>query len=82
MARLIAMSQQEEKQNNRRMRTHAGQRSAKQTSHPYNKQRPYPSPHKESSDMALLKIIDRSVLAETARYLYEPLPVEKFKWQR
>lgn len=79
MARLIAMSQQEEKQNNRRMRTHAGQRSPKPTFHPYNKQRPYPSSHKESSDMALLKIIDRSALAETARYLYEPLPVEKFK---
>ena len=78
MARLIAMSQQEEKQNNRRMRTHAGQRSAKPTFHPYNKQRPYPSPHKESSDMALLKVMC-SALAETARYLYEPLPVEKFK---
>ena len=79
MARLIATSQQEEKQNNRRIRVHAGQRSAKPTFHPYNKQRPYPSPHKESSNMALLKIIYRSALAETARYLYEPLPVEKFK---
>ncbi len=79
MAKLITTPQQEEKQNNRRMRTHAGQRSPKLTFHPYNKQRPYPSPHKESSDMALLKIIDRSALAETARYLYEPLPVEKFK---
>ena len=79
MARLIATPQQEEKQNNRRTPTHAGQRLPKLTFHPYNKQRPYPSPHKESSDMALLKIIDRSALAETARYLYEPLPVEKFK---
>lgn len=79
MARSIATPQQEEKQNNRRTPTHAGQRLPKPTFHPYNKQRPYPSPHKESSDMALLKIIDRSALAETARYLYEPLPVEKFK---
>ncbi len=79
MARLIATPQQEEKQNNRRTPTHAGQRSLKPTLHFYNKQRPYPSPHKESSDMASLKIIDRSALAETARYLYEPLPVEKFK---
>ena len=79
MARLIATPQQEEKQNNRRTPTHAGQRSLKPTLHFYNKQRPYPSPHKESSDMALLKIIYRSALAETTRYLYEPLPVEKFK---
>ena len=78
MTRLIAMAHEEEKQNNWQHKLMHDNFHQNQPC-PYNEQRPYPSPHKESSDMALLKIIDRSALAETARYLYEPLPVEKFK---
>lgn len=37
-----------------------------------------PKPHERDAGMALLKIMF-SASAETARYLYEPLPVEKFK---
>ena len=40
-----------------------------------------PKPHERDAGMALLKVMF-SASAETARYLYEPLPVEKFKWQR
>ncbi len=37
-----------------------------------------PKPHERDAGMALLKVMF-SASAETARYLYEPLPVEKFK---
>lgn len=37
-----------------------------------------PKPHGRDAGMALLKVMF-SASAETARYLYEPLPVEKFK---
>ena len=37
-----------------------------------------PKPHKRDAGMALLKVMFLAS-AETARYLYEPLPVEKFK---
>ena len=37
-----------------------------------------PKPHERDVGMALLKVMF-SASAETARYLYEPLPVEKFK---
>jgi len=37
-----------------------------------------PKPHERDAGMALLKVMC-SASAETARYLYEPLPVEKFK---
>lgn len=37
-----------------------------------------PKPHERDAGMALLKVMF-STSAETARYLYEPLPVEKFK---
>lgn len=37
-----------------------------------------PKPHERDAGMALLKVMF-SASAETDRYLYEPLPVEKFK---
>ena len=37
-----------------------------------------PKPHERDAGMALLKVMC-SASAETDRYLYEPLPVEKFK---
>ena len=37
-----------------------------------------PKPHGRDAGMALLKVMF-SASAETAPYLYEPLPVEKFK---
>ena len=37
-----------------------------------------PKPHGRDAGMALLNAMF-SASAETARYLYEPLPVEKFK---
>ena len=38
-----------------------------------------PKSHKRDVGMALLKVMDGSASAETHRYLYDPLPVEKFK---
>ena len=41
-----------------------------------------PKSRKRDVGMALSKVMDGSASAETVGYLYEPLPVEKFKWQR
>lgn len=77
MARLIATSQQEEKQNN--SRTQALLKSIRQNQLCiYTTNKAIPKPHEGDADMALLKVMC-SASAETARYLYEPLPVEKFK---
>ena len=42
------------------------------------KNKAIPKPHERDAGMALLKVMC-SASAETDRYLYEPLPVEKFK---
>ena len=77
MTRLIAMAREEEKQNNwQRKLMHDNIRQNQLCIYTTNKATP--KPHEGDADMALLKVMC-SASAETARYLYEPLPVEKFK---
>ena len=78
MARLIATSQQEEKQNNNG--TQALLKSIRQNQLCiYTTNKAIPKPREGDADMALLKVMDGSASAKTVGYLYEPLPVEKFK---
>lgn len=71
------MAHEEEKQNNNG--TQALLKSIRQNQLCiYTTNKAIPKPHEGDADMALLKVMC-SALAETARYLYEPLPVEKFK---
>ena len=76
MTRLIAMAHEEE---NRTI----GNVNSCTTTYPKTTLAPTtnkatPKPHGRDAGMALLKVMF-SASAETARYLYEPLPVEKFK---
>ena len=76
MTRLIAMAHEEEN------RTIGNVNSCTTTSAQNNlatiTNKAIPKPHERDAGMALLKVMC-SASAETARYLYEPLPVEKFK---
>ena len=77
MTRLIAMAREEEKQNNWQCKLMHDNIRQNQLCIPTTN-KAIPKPHERDAGMALLNAM-LSASAETAHYLYEPLPVEKFK---
>ena len=77
MTKLIAMAHEEEKQNNWQRKLMHDNFHQNQLCIPTTN-KAIPTPHGRDAGLALLNAM-LSASAETARYLYEPLPVEKFK---
>ena len=77
MTKLIAMAHEEEKQNNWQRKLMHDNFHQNQLCIPTTN-KAIPKPHGRDAGLALLNAM-LSASAETDRYLYEPLPVEKFK---